>query len=213
MDFMPRLDYQTNIEDMVQNAGNTPPQDLYPGTLSSFPSMEDNLKKMTFSEPSITDTDLNNKVGEYYRILSEISTGTQLPNAMDRLSELSEEIKQYVLTAYDYNMLVDSIRNTQRYVLRAINEDVNTKVASFAFEMRKFTDAVDDFMYELEQVYSKSPSEYPIPDNGIVKSKLDSGVVSTLNYVDSTNGIIVSDTQPVLTEGKSVIWFNTGEKL
>ena len=88
--------------------------------------------------------------------------------------------------------------------------DINNKAKAMDAQLNAVIGDINRFMSDLETVYSKSPSQYPIPDNSVLTAKLEQPVQDTLTYTNSTRGVIISNTKPANPVSKEIIWFNTG---
>ena len=117
------------------------------------------------------------------------------------------------LTDDDYNMMVGALQNMQGYILRFMYTDITNKATAMDTELNKVIDDVNRFMADLEITYSKSPSEYPIPDNSVLRPKLEEGVQETLNYTDGIQGVVFGASKPANPQGRSFVWFNTGDRI
>lgn len=98
----------------------------------------------------------------------------------------------------------------QTYILNFMYKDITNKAKAMDAQLNAVIGDVNRFMSDLETTYSKSPSQYPIPDNSVLKPKLEKTIQNSLTYTDSTRGIIISGTKPANPVSRSVIWFNTG---
>ena len=207
---MPRIGYVPATEAGVINVQLTKPTTINTGNPSSFPMREDVFKNLNYQ--SAAQSELNSQMKQYYDILSKIMGGTATTQDIANLETITSEIREYVLTDDDYNLVIGALQNMQSYVIRFMYGDITNKAKAMDTELNKVITEVDRFMTQLEQTYSKSPSEYPIPNNSVYRPKLEAGVVKTLDYVDAVEGVIVSNTKPANPQGKSFIWYNTGAK-
>lgn len=207
---MPRIDYVPATEAGVINVQLTKPTTINTGNPSSFPMREDVFKNLNYQ--SAAESELNSQMKQYYDILSKIMGGTATTQDIANLETITSEIREYVLTDDDYNLVIGALQNMQAYVIRFMYGDITNKAKAMDTELNKVITEVDRFMTQLEQTYYKSPSDYPIPNNSVYRPKLEAGVVKTLDYVDAVEGVIVSNTKPANPQGKSFIWYNTGAK-
>ena len=207
---MPRIGYVPATEAGVINVQLTKPTTINTGNPSSFPMREDVFKNLNYQ--SAAQSELNSQMKQYYDILSKIMGGTATTQDIANLETITSEIREYVLTDDDYNLVIGALQNMQACVIRFMYGDITNKAKAMDTELNKVITEVDRFMTQLEQTYSKSPSEYPIPNNSVYRPKLEAGVVKTLDYVDAVEGVIVSNTKPANPQGKSFIWYNTGAK-
>jgi hypothetical protein len=207
---MPRIGYVPATEAGVINVQLTKPTTINTGNPSSFPMREDVFKNLNYQ--SAAQSELNSQMKQYYDILSKIMGGTATTQDIANLETITSEIREYVLTDDDYNLVIGALQNMQAYVIRFMYGDITNKAKAMDTELNKVITEVDRFMTQLEQTYYKSPSDYPIPNNSVYRPKLEAGVVKTLDYVDAVEGVIVSNTKPANPQGKSFIWYNTGAK-
>lgn len=207
---MPRIGYVPATEAGVINVQLTKPTTINTGNPSSFPMREDVFKNLNYQ--SAAQSELNSQMKQYYDILSKIMGGTATTQDIANLETITSEIREYVLTDDDYNLVIGALQNMQAYVIRFMYGDITNKAKAMDTELNKVITEVDRFMTQLERTYSKSPSDYPIPNNSVYRPKLEAGVVKTLDYVDAVEGVIVSNTKPANPQGKSFIWYNTGAK-
>lgn len=207
---MPRIGYVPATEAGVINVQLTKPITINTGNPSSFPMREDVFKNLNYQ--SAAQSELNSQMKQYYDILSKIMGGTATTQDIANLETITSEIREYVLTDDDYNLVIGALQNMQAYVIRFMYGDITNKAKAMDTELNKVITEVDRFMTQLERTYSKSPSDYPIPNNSVYRPKLEAGVVKTLDYVDAVEGVIVSNTKPANPQGKSFIWYNTGAK-
>lgn len=212
---MPRVTHKPVVENLTQNVQLTKPiSQINAGSPSQFPITEDSFKiiEMEYQTP-----DLEN-IQEYYRLLNKVTTnGSATFQDLEKLQRLANEIKQYVLTDEDYNLMVGSIREMEAYILRFMYRDISAKAAAMDDALEIAINEFNTFMEQLEIVYSESPgnmtNNYPIPDNSVLRKKLEPGVRETLDYTDLTQSIVVSTVKPANPEGRSFTWFNTGPKI
>ena len=207
---MPRIGYVPATGAGVINVQLTKPTTINTGNPSSFPMREDVFKNLNYQ--SAAQSELNSQMKQYYDILSKIMGGTATTQDIANLETITSEIREYVLTDDDYNLVIGALQNMQAYVIRFMYGDITNKAKAMDTELNKVITEVDRFMTQLERTYSKSPSDYPIPNNSVYRPKLEAGVVKTLDYVDAVEGVIVSNTKPANPQGKSFIWYNTGAK-
>lgn len=205
---MPRVQITPDVTEGVVNVTLTKPSQINIGNPSAFPLDNDNFKGLNYQ--SASQSELNNQLAEYYSIMNKIMAKTSTPADLANLTTITTEIREYVLTDDDYNLVVGALQNMQTYILKFMYQDITNKAAAMDAELNKVISDVNRFMSDLETTYSKSPSQYPIPDNSVLRPKLEQNVQDTLTYTDGTNGIIVSSSKPANVVGRKVIWFNIG---
>lgn len=207
---MPRIDYIPGTEQGVIDVVLTRPSTINTGNPSAFPMEEDVFKNLNYETAAASD--LKAQMTQYYTILSKVMGGTATSGDMATLESLTSNIRDYVLTDDDYNLVIGALQNMQSYVIRFMYGDITRKAEAMDIEMNKVINEIDGFMVELEQVYSKSPSDYPIPNNSVYRPKLEAGVIETLDYTDAIEGVIVSSTKPANPQGRRFVWYNTGAR-
>ena len=136
--------------------------------------------------------------------------GTKTDADLANLTTLTTQIREFVLTDDDYNLVVGALQNMQTYILNFMYTDINNKAKAMDAQLNAVIGDINRFMSDLETVYSKSPSQYPIPDKSVLTAKLEQPVQDTLTYTNSTRGVIISNTKPANPVSKEIIWFNTG---
>ena len=149
---------------------------------------------------------------EYYEILARIMGGNTKSGDMQQLENLTGQIREFVLTDDDYNLVIGALQNMQTYVISFMYGDITRKAQAMDVELNKVITEIDRFMTQLEETYSKSPQDYPIPNNSVYREKLEAGVIETLEYTDAIEGVIVSNTKPANPQRRKFIWYNTGAK-
>lgn len=207
---MPRIAYVPGTEKGVVNVQLTKPQTINTGNPSAFPMEEDVFKNLNYQTAS--QSAVKTQMTEYYSLLSKVMGGTASSSEIKKLENLTTKIREFVLTDDDYNLVIGALQNIQAYVIRFMYTDIKNKAAAMDTQLNLTIQEIDRFMGELEQTYSKSPSEYPIPNNSVYRPKLEAGVVKTLDYVDAVEGVIIKNSKPANPQGRKFIWYNIGEK-
>ena len=194
---MPRVDYVPGTEKGVINVQLTKPTTINTGNPSAFPMAADVFKNLNYQ--TAQQSELNTQMKEYYEILARIMGGNTKSGDMQQLENLTGQIREFVLTDDDYNLVIGALQNMQTYVISFMYGDITRKAQAMDVELNKET-------------YSKSPQDYPIPNNSVYREKLEAGVIETLEYTDAIEGVIVSNTKPANPQGRKFIWYNTGAK-
>ena len=207
---LPRIAYTPGTEKGVVNVSLTKPQQINAGNPSGFPLEQDKFKTLNYQSPS--EQGAKEQLKQYYELLSKIMSGTGGGSEIRQLEALTTKIREYVLTDEDYNLMVGALQNMQSYVIQFMYKDITNKAKAMDTQLNLVIQEIDRFMTELEQTYSKSPSQYPIPNNSVYKPKLEAGVIKTLDYTDAVEGVIVHDSKPANPQGRKFIWYNTGSK-
>ena len=207
---MPRVDYVPGTEKGVINVQLTKPTTINTGNPSAFPMAADVFKNLNYQ--TAQQSELNTQMKEYYEILARIMGGNTKSGDMQQLENLTGQIREFVLTDDDYNLVIGALQNMQAYIISFMYGDITRKAQAMDVELNKVITEIDRFMTQLEATYSKSPQDYPIPNNSVYREKLEAGVIETLEYTDAIEGVIVSNTEPANPQGRKFIWYNTGAK-
>ena len=207
---MPRVAYVPGTEKGVVNVQLTKPTTINTGNPSAFPMAADAFKNLNYQ--TAQQSELNTQMKEYYEILARIMGGNIKSGDMQQLENLTGQIREFVLTDDDYNLVIGALQNMQTYVISFMYGDITRKAQAMDTELNKVITEIDRFMTQLEATYAKSPQDYPIPNNSVYREKLEAGVIETLEYTDAIEGVIVSNTKPANPQGRKFIWYNTGAK-
>ena len=205
---MPRVTIVPNVENSTINVQLTKATQINAGNPSAFPLAKDNFKGLNYQ--SASKSELKTQLAEYYAIMNRIMAGTKTDADLANLTTLTAQIREFVLTDDDYNLVVGALQNMQTYILNFMYTDINNKAKAMDAQLNAVIGDINRFMSDLETVYSKSPSQYPIPDKSVLTAKLEQPVQDTLTYTNSTRGVIISSTKPANPVSKEIIWFNTG---
>lgn len=205
---MPRVNIVPSVTEGVIDVELTKASQINAGNPSAFPLAEDSFKGLNYQ--SAANSELNTQLAQYYAIMNKIMAGTANDTDLINLTSLTSQIREYVLTDEDYNLVIGALQNMQTYILNFMYTDITNKAKAMDAQLNAVIGDVNRFMSDLETTYSKSPSQYPIPDKSVLKPKLEQAVQDSLTYTDATRGIIVSETKPANPVSRSVIWFNTG---
>jgi hypothetical protein len=205
---MPRVTIVPNVENSTINVQLTKATQINAGNPSAFPLAKDNFKGLNYQ--SASKSELKTQLAEYYAIMNRIMAGTKTDADLANLTTLTTQIREFVLTDDDYNLVVGALQNMQTYILNFMYTDINNKAKAMDAQLNAVIGDINRFMSDLETVYSKSPSQYPIPDKSVLTAKLEQPVQDTLTYTNSTRGVIISNTKPANPVSKEIIWFNTG---
>lgn len=205
---MPRVTIVPNVENSTINVQLTKATQINAGNPSAFPLAKDNFKGLNYQ--SASKSELKTQLAEYYAIMNRVMAGTKTDTDLANLTTLTAQIREFVLTDEDYNLVVGALQNMQTYILNFMYTDINNKAKAMDAQLNAVIGDINRFMSDLETVYSKSPSQYPIPDNSVLTAKLEQPIQDTLTYTNSTRGVIISNTKPANPVSKEIIWFNTG---
>ena len=205
---MPRVNIVPSVTEGVVDVELTKASQINVGNPSQFPLEEDSFKGLNYQ--SAANSDLNSQLAQYYDIMNKIMSGSASSADLTNLTSLTSQIREYVLTDEDYNLVVGALQNMQSYILSFMYTDITNKAKAMDAELNAVIGDVNRFMLDLETTYSKSPSEYPIPNNSVLKPKLETAIQNSLTYNDATSGVVISGTKPANPVSRSIVWFNTG---
>lgn len=207
---MPNVDIVVSTEGVLSNVQLTKPININFSNPSQFPAAPDQFKALGIEFQSASNQQMKADLAQYYTILTKIMSGTATPDDQANLVTITTRIKEYVLTDDDYNLMVGAIQGLQTYFLNNFNQDTITRATAVDTELNKMITTLNNFMIELESIYSQSPLDYPIPDKSVLTRKLEQTVQDTLAYTNASESVIVSNTKPANPANKKFIWFNTG---
>lgn len=95
------------------------PADLGPST---FPSSVDRLKLLEYSAVP-AGGQLEKDLGNYYRLMSKVASNSASEQDLISLKSLMVRVREYIVTEDDFNLMADSVRTTQEYLLNAIDAE------------------------------------------------------------------------------------------
>ena len=122
-----------------------PPQKLGP---SQFPSNVDQLKIIEYSSVP-AGGQLENDLRQYYTLLANVASNNASHQDLTTLKDLMVQIRNYVLTEDDYNLMADSIRTTQEYLVKSMEAaDGNYELISAVAE--QLVDQLNDWSVWLQ---------------------------------------------------------------
>lgn len=123
-----------------------PPQKLGP---SQFPSNVDQLKIIEYSSVP-AGGQLENDLRQYYTLLASVASNNASHQDLTTLKDLMVQIRNYVLTEDDYNLMADSIRTTQEYLVKSLEAaDGNYELISAVAE--QLVDQLNDWSVWLQR--------------------------------------------------------------
>ena len=123
-----------------------PPKKLGP---SQFPSNVDQLKIIEYSSVP-AGGQLENDLRQYYTLLASVASNNASHQDLTTLKDLMVQIRNYVLTEDDYNLMADSIRTTQEYLVKSMEAaDGNYELISAVAE--QLVDQLNDWSVWLQE--------------------------------------------------------------
>ena len=141
---MPRVDYVPGTEKGVINVQLTKPTTINTGNPSAFPMAADVFKNLNYQ--TAQQSELNTQMKEYYEILARIMGGNTKSGDMQQLENLTGQIREFVLTDDDYNLVIGALQNMQTYVISFMYGDITRKAQAMDVELNKVITEIDRFM-------------------------------------------------------------------
>lgn len=129
------------------------PQSLEPISIpmqvgpSSFPHNIDQLKTIDYSS-SPNDSVLEQKLSRYYQLLSYVASNTASEENISELQRILIDVRNYVLTEEDFNLMADAVRTTQIYLKNAADANVNNYTALTTL-LLEFTEDLNRWVKQL----------------------------------------------------------------
>jgi hypothetical protein len=117
-----------------------------PTGYSNFPEQIDILKILDYS----SSTGIATSLADYYTKLATYYSSPSVSNALD-LNNAASQIKSYVLTEEDYNLLAGAVMNTQLY-LKQYLPDI----------LASYIGAIESFIGNQTEYYLQEPDGYAI---------------------------------------------------
>jgi len=103
------------------------PADLGP---SVFPNSVDQLKLINYSAVP-AGGQIEKDLEQYYLYMSKVASNTASESDLIALKQLMVRVREYIVTEDDFNLMADSVRTTQEYLLNALQaENRNFSVIS-----------------------------------------------------------------------------------
>lgn len=124
---------------------------------STFPSEVDQIKLIEYSAVPAGGK-LEEDLKEYYTLLRSVATNNATEDDIVALKNIMVRVRNYVLTEDDYNLLADSVRTTQEYLLKSMeaadgNYELISVVASQTLEQ------INEWSYWLQKEIATLASE------------------------------------------------------
>lgn len=91
---------------------------------SVFPQNIDQLKTIDYSAVP-NDSILEAKLSRYYELLSLVASNNASDNDLSELQRIMLDVRNYVLTEEDFNLMADAVRTTQIYLKNAAEANIN----------------------------------------------------------------------------------------
>lgn len=86
---------------------------------SRFPTNVDQLKLIEYSSVP-AGGQLEADLRQYYTLMSSVASNNATHQDLTTLKDLMVRIRNYILTEDDYNLMADSIRTTQQYLINSM---------------------------------------------------------------------------------------------
>jgi len=95
---------------------------------SVFPGSVDQLKLINYSAVP-AGGQIEHDLRNYYTLLAKVASNTATEQELLSLKALMVRVREYVVTEDDFNLMSDSVRTTQEYLLAAIEQESNNFTA------------------------------------------------------------------------------------
>lgn len=175
---------------------------------SSFPNNIDQLKTIDYSSIP-EDNILEQKLSRYYQLLSIISSNNATEKEISELQRIMLDVRNYVLTEEDFNLMADAVRTTQIYLKNAADANVNnytamtTAIKVLSDELNQWTQHLNNMIETLGQIPSiVSNQDYSFGPNQPTKAPDNYNPGDTYYWVDTNNNYTLK--QAVVGEDLSV---------
>ena len=132
---MPRVAYVPGTKEGVINVQLTKPTTINTGNPSAFPMAADVFKNLNYQ--TAQQSELNTQMKEYYEILARIMGGNTKPGDMQQLENITGQIREFVLTDDDYNLVIGALQNMQAYIISFMYGDITRKAQAMDVELNK----------------------------------------------------------------------------
>lgn len=176
---------------------------------SSFPNNIDQLKTIDYSAVP-NDSILEAKLSRYYQLLSIIAGNNATEKDISELQRLMIDVRNYVVTEEDFNLMADAVRTTQIYLKNAADANVNNYRA-ISEAVNALSESLNDWTLNLNQAIERIGSiptvtgveNYSFGPNQPTKAPIGTEPGSNYYWVDTANGDYVLK-QSVVGEDLSV---------
>lgn len=122
-----------------------PPSKLGP---SRFPSAIDQLKLIEYSSVP-AGGQIESDLRQYYTLLASVASNNASHQDLTTLKDLMVRIRDYILTEDDYNLLADSVRTTQQFLINSMEAaDGNYELISSVAQ--QLTDQINEWSIWLQ---------------------------------------------------------------
>lgn len=167
--------------------------------LSNFPNSIDKLKTIKLSSTSIAQ--LGTELKRYYELLSlYLNKDPKFDLNVEEFKALSTKICQYTLSSEDYNIMRDSLLETQNYLKTITQEELygeNGAYTNLQKTSRDFTTKTNEIITEINNSYSnlnQGDVGRIIPDGAINEKYLNEKLKTDFNYISMTTGMYIDRT-------------------
>lgn len=122
-----------------------PPSKMGP---SRFPSAIDQLKLIEYSSVP-AGGQIESDLRQYYTLLASVASNNASHQDLTTLKDLMVRIRDYILTEDDYNLLADSVRTTQQFLINSMEAaDGNYELISSVAQ--QLTDQINEWSIWLQ---------------------------------------------------------------
>lgn len=116
---------------------------------SVFPNNIDQLKTIDYSSVP-NDSILEAKLSRYYQLLSVVASNQATEEDLSELQRILLDVRNYVLTEEDFNLMADAVRTTQIYLKNAAEANINN-YKSVSVVLKDFVENMQEWTQSLNQ--------------------------------------------------------------
>lgn len=113
---------------------------------SAFPGSVDQLKLINYSSVP-AGGQIEHDLRNYYTLMAKVASNVATEAELLSLKSLMVRVREYVVTEDDFNLMADSVRATQEFLLSALDQESNNFTAitqimeSFAIQLNNWSEA------------------------------------------------------------------------
>lgn len=153
------------------------PKDLGP---SVFPNSVDQLKLINYSAVP-AGGQIEKDLQQYYLYMSKVASNTASESDLVSLKQLMVRVREYIVTEDDFNLMADSVRTTQEYLLNALQAE-NRNFSVISEVAQSLADNLNAWSTVLQEELAKLAAEGGTTGAPVIYSKMNPGN-SALGYL------------------------------
>lgn len=153
------------------------PKDLGP---SVFPNSVDQLKLINYSAVP-AGGQIEKDLQQYYLYMSKVASNTASESDLVSLKQLMVRVREYIVTEDDFNLMADSVRTTQEYLLNALQAE-NRNFSVISEVAQSLADNLNAWSTVLQEELAKLAAEGGTAGAPVIYSKMSPGN-SALGYL------------------------------